>query len=106
AARAALTDDGHRAATFAWLGREQRFLYAGLADIPGLAPLPSSANFFMVRITKPSATASSIGRSLYKDGILIRDLSAMAGAGKKFFRVAVRTRDENKALLTALKKAF
>ncbi|MBI5885768.1 MAG: threonine-phosphate decarboxylase [Deltaproteobacteria bacterium] len=106
AARAALTDDGHRAATFAWLGREQRFLHAGLAGIQGLAPLPSSANFFMVRITAPPATASSLRRALYKDGLLIRDLSAMAGAGKKFFRVAVRTSDENKALLAALRKAF
>lgn len=105
AARAALTDDGHRAATLAWLRQEQRFLYAGLAGIPGLAPLPSSANFFMVRITAPSTAASSLRRTLYKDGILIRDLSAMRGAGKKFFRVAVRTRTENKALLAALRKA-
>jgi len=106
AAQAALTDDGHRARTLAWLRQEGRFLYAGLAAIPGLAPMPSSANFFMVKTTAPSRTASSLRRELYENGILIRDLSAMRGAGRRFFRVAVRTRDENKTLLAALRKAL
>lgn len=106
ATQAGLTDDRHRARTLAWLKREGPFLYNGIDAVPGIKPLPSSVNYFTVRITAAPHTASGLKRRLYNDGILIRDLSAMRGLGKKFFRVAVKTRQENKTLLAALKKAF
>jgi len=106
ATEAGLTDIRHRQHTLAWLKREGPFLYNGLNAIAGLKPVPSSANYFMVEITAASHTASSLKAALYNDGILIRDLSAMTGLNKRFFRVAVKTRKENMTLIAALKKAF
>jgi threonine-phosphate decarboxylase len=39
---------------------------------------------------------------LIKDNIIIRDCSNFIGLSDKYFRVAVRTREENQKLLSAL----
>lgn len=106
ATQAGLTDNLHRKQTLAWLKRERAFLYDGIGAISGLRPMPTSVNYFTIKITAASHTASSLRRRLFSDGILIRDLSAMRGLNKKFFRVAVKSRKDNKLLLAALNSAL
>ena len=43
--------------------------------------------------------------SLLKKGILIRDCSDYPGLFKGFYRIAVKTRKENEALIEAIKEA-
>ncbi|KKL58879.1 hypothetical protein LCGC14_2220930, partial [marine sediment metagenome] len=62
-----------------------------------------SANFILVRIGNDELTSLSLHDLLIKDRIIIRDCSNFTGLSNKYFRVAVRTRDENKRLLSALK---
>lgn len=105
AAVAALKDAAYQKAAARWIRTERPFLFNGLGEIPGLAPFPSAANFFMVRITRPSVTAASLKAALLKEGILVRDLSTFRCLGPQYFRVAVRKRKENAALIEALRGA-
>lgn len=87
-----------------WL-REKEDLYRHLCQIPGIQPFPSSAPFFLVRLTE-KGSVESLQRRLWKDRLLIRDLSRFPGLEEGYFRVAVRNRRENRLLVRSLKKAL
>jgi threonine-phosphate decarboxylase len=55
-----------------------------------------------VRIDNAEITSSGIQRLLIKNNIIIRDCSNFIGLSDKYFRVAVKTREENQKLLSAL----
>lgn len=82
---------------------EKTFLYESLSKIEGLRPFYPSANFILVRIDNDELTSSEIHDLLVKDKIVIRDCSNFVGLSNKYFRVAVKTREDNKRLLSALK---
>lgn len=74
-----------------------------LADIHGLRVIPSQANYVMAEITD-GITAAELNRimtSRYE--ILIKDLSAKLSGDRQYVRLAVRTREENNRLISALK---
>lgn len=81
---------------------EKTFLYDGLANIKGIQPFQPSVNFILVRIEDDTMTSLRIQNLLIKNKIVIRDCSNFVGLSEKYFRVAVRTRDENQKLLRAL----
>lgn len=81
---------------------EKRFLEERLSALNGIKLYPSSANFFMLKITAPGETSPRLKERLLEKGILIRDLSDFNGLGTEYFRIAVRTRRENILLLNAL----
>jgi len=87
--------------------QEQKYLYNELAGIKELLPFKPSANFIFVRINSDSLlTSTSLHQQLQNYGIIIRDCSNFTGLSNKYFRVAVRTHDENIQLVHALQKAF
>lgn len=101
---AALKDRAFRKRTLEWLESEREFLFRGLGSADGLVPFESSANYIMVRL-EGGLDARDLRRSLLeKDGILVRELSSFPSLGPSFFRVAVLGRDENKKLVSALKR--
>ena len=75
---------------------ERDWLERNLRD-PGLAVLPSSANFLMVNLGEPAAELAA--RLLVK-GILVRDCASFGLPGS--IRIAVRRREENERLVEAL----
>jgi threonine-phosphate decarboxylase len=56
-----------------------------------------------VRIEDSKKTSSAIQDVLMKNNILIRNCSNFKGLDETYFRVAVKTREENQKLLDALK---
>jgi threonine-phosphate decarboxylase len=84
---------------------QREFLTQGLRAIPGFIPYPSAANFLFVQL-HPSLklTAGELRERLIPRGILIRDCSSFHHLGPYFFRIAVRPRRENQALLRALRR--
>jgi threonine-phosphate decarboxylase len=103
AGQAAINDKAFKLNTRTFMSVEKRFLYEGLSKIKELHPSYPSANFILVRIGNDELTSLSLHDLLIKDRIIIRDCSNFTGLSNKYFRVAVRTRDENKRLLSALK---
>lgn len=102
---ASLADSVHMQRTLDCVATERSFLAAGLAGIDDLAPYPSAANYILVEIKKgpPSGVLRDL---LVRERILIRNCANFAGLGERFFRVAVRTREENMRLLAALRGIF
>jgi threonine-phosphate decarboxylase len=103
AGQVAINDIEFAVNTRQYVSREKAFLYDGLADIKGIRPLQPSVNFILVRIHNAEITSSRIQDLLAKDNIIIRDCSNFIGLNDKYFRVAVKTREDNQKLLGALK---
>ena len=76
---------------------ERPWLAGQLAGL-GLKVLPGSANYLLLYSEKELAIP------LRKLGVLIRDCSNYPGLDKGWYRVAVRTRRENRQLIAALRK--
>ncbi len=103
AAIAALQDTEFQQQTWAWLTTARNQLFQGLAEIPGLQPQPSAANFLLV---ESQESTSRLQQQLLKyHQILIRDCLSFKELGDRFFRVAVREESDNQRLLTALKES-
>jgi histidinol-phosphate aminotransferase len=82
---------------------ERERLFDGLRNIEGLAPVPSSANFMVVRsAVEPRRVYDEL---LERHGVLIRDVSGYPML-KDFFRVSVGTPDENDSALAGLRQIF
>ena len=103
AGQVAINDVEFASNTREYMSGEKAFLYEGLSKINGIRPFQPSVNFILVRIDNVEITSSEIQDLLVKDNIFIRDCSNFIGLSEKYFRVAVKTRDENQKLLRALK---
>ncbi len=97
---AAIADTEFQAQTWAWLAAANADLYAGLKALPGLKPLPSCANFFLVNCE--ISTTALQAELLRQHRIYIRDCMSFEGLDDRYFRVAVKTTAENQRLLQAL----
>lgn len=104
-AMAMLADHSYLERTKRFIKREQKYLYKGLQNIEGLFPYPSVTNYILVRLDRRGITTPQLKERLIEKGMLIRDCSNFRRLGKDHFRVAVRTRRENKTLLNGLKEA-
>jgi threonine-phosphate decarboxylase len=102
---AALADGGHRARTIACVAAERAFLATGLAELPGVRLYPGEANYLLGRL-EDGMTAASVQERLLTSRILIRNCANFPGLDDRFFRVAVRSREENERLLAALGRAL
>jgi len=86
--------------TRGFISEERDFLFSGISKVEGLSPFPSHANFLLVRCE--ALGASSLQARLLEKGIFVRDCSNFVGLDGHFFRVAVRKREENERLISAL----
>lgn len=96
-----------------YIGRSRDFvnarreaLVSALRDVPDIAVYPGTANFLLIRIDRPGVGATSLAQRLLQDGIAIRICSNFEGLDERFFRVAVRTEDENERLVESLTRVF
>lgn len=73
-----------------------------LRQIPFLRVIPSQANFISCEVLPPF-TSATLATRLLEDELLIKDLSTKDGfAGQSYVRLAVRSEEDNKRLITAL----
>jgi L-threonine-O-3-phosphate decarboxylase len=97
---AALADIEFQQMTWDWLIPARTKLFQGLSEIPGLHPYPGAANFLLVKADR-SATELQTAL-LQQHRLLIRDCISFPELGDRYFRVAVRTTEENERLVAAL----
>lgn len=105
AALAALSDTKHCRRTMEIVEKERRALFSSLSGLPGLTVFEGSANYLLLRIDS-GLTAGKLQHELLKELVLIRDCSDFEGLDNRFFRVAVKGREENKKLLQAIARAL
>ncbi len=94
---AALRDAEYAKETRLYVRERREELTGELEAIPGLAVYPGTANFLLIRIDRSGLSASELARRLLEEGIAIRVCDNFAGLDGRFFRVAVRTAEENAA---------
>jgi histidinol-phosphate/aromatic aminotransferase/cobyric acid decarboxylase-like protein len=104
AAEACLMDRQFQQQTFAWLGTARKQLYQGLSEIPGLSPIASAVNYFLVKSDRSVLEVQQ--EVLKRHKILIRDCLSFPELGDRYFRVAVRLESENQRLIDGLSEAL
>jgi len=87
--------------TRSYVAMERDFLCGGLGRLPSLSVFPSRANYLLAEI-RSGSSAGKLRTRLMESGILIRDCGNFQGLDGRFFRVAVRLREENSRLLDLL----
>ncbi len=91
--------EGWGARSRAFVARARERLAEALGALPGLEPLASAANYLLVRVGPPGATAAY--EACARRGVLVRHCGSF-GLGERYLRVAVRTDGENDRLVAAL----
>ncbi|MBL0385818.1 threonine-phosphate decarboxylase [Tumebacillus sp. ITR2] len=98
---AGVQDHDFEARTVEWLREERPFLRNELEALPGVKTYGGLVNFVLFRCETPDLQ-EKVGRL----GVLIRNCAGYPGLGSGYYRVAVRSREENLRLLTALQQAM
>jgi threonine-phosphate decarboxylase len=73
-----------------------------LSEIGGLHVFPSVTNFLLVKILNPKFTSTALKEQMAKEGLLIRDCNTFVGLDNSYFRVTVRSAEDNLRLVKAL----
>ncbi|MDD2959060.1 MAG: pyridoxal phosphate-dependent class II aminotransferase [Lachnospiraceae bacterium] len=99
AGTAALKEEEYVLRSRAYIGAERQYLKQGLQKL-GLEPLDSQANFIFFQ-----GPEDLYDRCAQK-GILIRDCGNYRGLTRGYYRIAVRTREENEELLSVMRQVL
>ena len=97
---AVLQDQEFQYKTWKWLANAKSELFQGLASIPELTPTQGAANFLLVETEQPSTLVQKELLQNYR--ILIRDCLSFPELGDRYFRVAVKLKEDNQRLLDCL----
>ena len=103
---AALADHDYGERTRRFVRERREELQQALAALPGLTVFPGEANYLLLRIDGGPLAAPALAERLLAGGIAIRACDNFAGLDRRFFRVAVRTGEENGRLRDALAAAL
>ncbi|MBN2516368.1 MAG: threonine-phosphate decarboxylase [Deltaproteobacteria bacterium] len=104
AAVKALWDSHYIMKTRDYVCHERDVLRHALHEISGLQAFEGAANFLFVSIDRSAGlTSTELRNRLEPEGILIRDCSNFVGLDDRYFRVAVKSHDQNMVLIEKLK---
>ena len=82
------------------LAAEERVYLSGKLKALGITVFPSDANFLLLHSERP------LYEPLIQKGILIRKCENFAGLDGSYYRIGIKTREENKRLVQAVREAF
>jgi len=102
AALAALEDSSHAERSRNLITRERAWLWERLWTIPGLRPVQSSANFFLVYVER----AGDLCRWFLDRKVILRDCTGWPGLSGEAVRFAIRTREENQRVIAMFQEFF
>ena len=104
---AVLNDTEYAARTRKAIAQSRENLQRQLEAFGCFRLFPSAANYLLVRIEKEGLDSQRLADKLLKSyRIPIRVCANYAGLDERYFRVAVRTKEENARLVEALTKVF
>jgi threonine-phosphate decarboxylase len=101
---ASLEDRNHEEASLQLIQRERIWLWKQIQSVPGMHAVPSAANFFLAHC-ECEATLDRLIETLLEEKVLIRDCRDIEGLDGPYFRIAIKTRQDNERLLGYLRKA-
>jgi threonine-phosphate decarboxylase len=86
------------------IAKERAQFAKNLSEIEGLHVYPSVTNFLLVKILNRKITSTMLKELLAKERILIRDCCTFVGLDDSYFRVTVRSAEDNQKLVETLKQ--
>ena len=86
--------------------KERKALARRLSEIEGLHVFPSVTNFLLVKIQNRRITSTKLKEELAKEHMLIRDCCTFTGLDDSYFRITVRSANDNQKLVEAIKRIF
>ncbi len=101
---AALQDRKFMAHSREYIHKARQKFHQALLTVPGLHPLPPSANFIFCRLGPELPSAPHLVELMGQRGFLLRDCSNYRGLDDRCLRLAVRRQRENEALVLALQE--
>jgi len=87
-----------------WTAREGAWLRAQLAAIPGLTPMPSAANFLLIRSDR---SLEPLREALeHRHRILLRDCRSFDGLDARWLRLGYQGRRHNRRIISAIRQEW
>ena len=103
----ALDDEAYAAQVRSRTCTQREYLFSALDSIPSIHVFPSQANFLLFQLLAESTEeARQFYMGLVDAGILIRNCGNFRGLDERFFRVAVRTPEDNRRLISEINAFF
>lgn len=102
ATKTALKDEEYIKKSLKFIHNEKKYLYNELVKIKKIKVYNPSVNFILFRIN----VNMDLKKELLERGILIRDCSNYRNLNQGFYRIAVRTHDENIKFINELNNIF
>ena len=102
AAITALEDKEYISKSIAYIEEEKDYLYSELSKFNDIEVFNPSVNFIMFK----TLNDIDLKYKLMKRNIIIRSCSNYSGLNENYYRIAVRTRKENKIFLDTLRKVL
>jgi adenosylcobyric acid synthase len=100
---AALADEQYARATRVFVSEERPRLAGRLGGLPGVHVFEGSANYLLVKLIGGQTDAARLAGRLLQRGLAIRSYEGFEGLDRSYFRVAVRTREQNDLLVEELR---
>lgn len=86
------------------IAKERKNFAKMLDEIGDFHVFPSETNFLLVKILNKKITSTALREKMANEGILIRDCSTFVGLDDSYFRVTVRSSEDNLKLVTTMKE--
>ncbi len=103
----ALADTNFIEKTREYVVRERQVLASNLSEIERLFVYPGEADFLFIRIDRTDIDSPRLAAALLEQaGIAIRVCDNYEGLDQRFFRVAVKTGEENERLVSAIRNVL
>jgi histidinol-phosphate/aromatic aminotransferase/cobyric acid decarboxylase-like protein len=85
-----------------WVAKEGAWMQQQLAQLPGLTPMPSAANFFLIYAEESLVPLRKAVEQRHR--ILLRDCRSFEGLGERWLRIGLQSRRNNRRIVHALKQ--
>ena len=85
-----------------WTAREGAWLQRQLAQLPGITPLPSAANFLLIRAEHSLVPLRQALEQRHH--IMLRDCCSFEGLGENWLRIGYQSHRNNRRILRALRQ--
>ena len=85
-----------------WVAKEGAWMQQHLAQLPGITPMPSPANFLLIHAEQSLVPLREAVEQRHR--ILLRDCRSFEGLGACWLRIGLQSRRNNRRIICALKK--
>lgn len=102
ATKVGIKDENYINKSIKFIRKEKEYLYNELKEIKGLKVYEPSVNFILLK----TLNKINLKNELLKNNILIRSCNNYQGLDDDYYRVAVRTHEENALLVSSIRNIF